>query len=214
MTKRKRRWQAAPAGGLAQLLAGAMTCALAWPGLALAAAVQVQVSDAAGRPLADAVVLVEPLDTKVAVQPLASAEVAQERRQFVPTVSVITVGSKVQFPNRDSVRHHVYSFSDAKKFEIKLYVGKPEAPLSFDKAGIVVLGCNIHDQMAAWIVVSDTPWYGQSGADGRVALADVPAGRYRVRTWHPALPPGSAGLEQALTVGNTAASLQVKLAVR
>jgi plastocyanin len=180
----------------------------------LAAPLNLSITDAANKPLADAVVLVEPLDTKVAVQPLVGAEVAQAKRQFVPTVSVITVGTKVDFPNRDTVRHHVYSFSDAKKFEIKLYVGKPEAPLSFDKAGIVVLGCNIHDQMAAWIVVSDTPWWGKSGADGQLSVADVPPGRYRLRSWHPGLPPGSPGLEQTVTLGTTPFSSTIKLPVR
>lgn len=195
----------------------ALSVALAsslWAGQALAATLSLGLTDAAGKPLADAVVLVEPLDGPAAVQPLAHAEVAQSQRQFVPTVSVITVGTKVDFPNRDTVRHHVYSFSDAKKFEIKLYVGKPEAPLSFDKAGIVVLGCNIHDQMAAWVVVSDTPWYGKSGANGQLSVADVPAGRYRLRSWHPGLPPGSAGLEQTVTVAATPFSSTIKLPVR
>jgi plastocyanin len=195
----------------------ALSVALAssvWAGQALAATLNLNLTDAAGKPLADAVVLVEPLDSKVPVPALANAEVAQVQRQFVPTVTVITVGTKVDFPNRDTVRHHVYSFSDAKKFEIKLYVGKPEAPLSFDKAGIVVLGCNIHDQMAAWIVVSDTPWYGKSDAKGQLSVADVPAGRYRLRSWHPGLPPGSAGLEQTVTVAATPLSSTIKLPVR
>jgi hypothetical protein len=94
----------------------------------------------------------------------------------------------------------VYSFSPAKKFEIKLYVGTPAAPVVFDKPGIAVLGCNIHDTMAAWVVVVETPHFGLTGADGRVSLAAVPAGSYRLRTWHPSLPAGAPVPDQPLQV--------------
>lgn len=183
------------------------------PGGALAATLQLQVLAANGQPQADAVLLLEPQGGRAPVKPLAGIEVAQEGKQFMPAVSVLPVGTRVQFPNRDTVRHHVYSFSDAKKFEIKLYVGKPENPVLFDRAGVVVLGCNIHDSMIGWIVVSDTPWYGKTAANGRLQLDDVPAGRYTLRTWHPSLPVGSPGLEQTVTVGSAALELQQRLPV-
>jgi hypothetical protein len=128
-------------------------------------------------------------------------------------VSVVTAGTAVSFPNRDTVRHHVYSFSPVKKFEIKLYVGTPTAPVVFDSPGIAVLGCNIHDTMAAWVVVVDTPHHGLTGADGQISLPNVPPGAYRLRAWHPGLPPGAPALDQALQVpANGAQVVAVKLA--
>jgi hypothetical protein len=127
-------------------------------------------------------------------------DLVQVNRQFQPMVTLVTVGTAVNFPNRDTVRHHVYSFSPVKKFEIKLYVGTPAAPVVFDSPGIAVLGCNIHDTMAAWVLVLETPHFGLTGADGRLALANVPAGAYRLRAWHPSLPAGTPALDQPLQV--------------
>lgn len=177
-----------------------------------AATVSASVQGSTGRPLNDAVLLLEPLPGKVPVKPLTGVEIGQENKTFVPALTVVTVGTKVLFPNRDAVRHHVYSFSDAKKFELKLYTGKPENPVQFDRAGVVVLGCNIHDQMVGWVIVSDTPWYARSSS-GRAVIADVPAGSYRLRGWHPDLPPGSPGVELAVTVGATDMTVAVKLPV-
>jgi plastocyanin len=176
-----------------------------------AATVQVQVLTAAGQALQDAVVLLEPTGAKAALKPAAGVEVGQEGKQFVPAVTVVPVGTRVHFPNRDTVRHHVYSFSDAKKFEIKLYVGKPENPVLFDRAGVVVLGCNIHDSMIGWIIVADTPWHGKTPANGRLQLDEVPAGAYRLRTWHPSLPAGSTGVEQTVQVTAAPAEWTVRM---
>ncbi len=169
-------------------------------GLASAAGVDLQVTDSAGKPLANAAVFLESNGARAASKPGPGVDVVQVNRQFQPTVSVVTVGTAVSFPNRDTVRHHVYSFSPVKTFEIKLYVGTPTAPVVFDSPGIAALGCNIHDTMAAWVVVVDTPHHGLSGADGRLSLAAVPAGSYRLRAWHPGLPPGAPALDQALQV--------------
>ena len=188
-------------------VAASVLCAGAWAG-----AVEVRVTDAAGRPLANAVVFLESREAKAAMKPAVGAEIAQADRQFAPQVTVVPVGTPVSFPNRDTVRHHVYSFSPVKKLEIKLYVGTPAAPVVFDQPGIAVLGCNIHDNMAAWVVIVETPWYGQSGADGRVAWAQVPPGAYRLRTWHPSLAVGVPAADQALKVEVSALSLGVKLA--
>ena len=168
---------------------------------AQAATVQVEVLDAAGKPLADAVVFLESLEARKAVRPLAGAEMAQEKRQFVPGVLVVPLGTEVRFPNHDTVRHHVYSFSPAKKFELKLYTGTPSNPVRFDQPGVAVLGCNIHDQMVAWIVVVDTPYYARTPAvPGRAQIDNVPPGAYTLRTWHARLPVGAPAQEQALTV--------------
>ena len=89
------------------------------------------------------------------------------------------------FPNKDDVRHHVYSFSPAKRFELPLYAGTPAAPVVFDRPGIVAIGCNIHDWMLGYLYVAETPYLARTGADGRARLENLPAGRYVVRVWHP-----------------------------
>lgn len=167
---------------------------------AIAAALTVQVQDSQGQALSDAVVFLESPEAKLASKPLPQVDIAQQNKTFIPEVSVVTVGTAVSFPNRDKVRHHVYSFSSIKSFEIKLYAGVPTAPVVFDKPGIAVLGCNIHDNMMAWTVVLETPWFGKSNAAGQVQLKDVPAGNYRLRTWHNSLPMGEPALDQAITV--------------
>lgn len=149
-----------------------------------AAPVNIELRDAAGKPLADAVVSLESLDAAPEALAAARAVIDQRERRFVPRVSVIRSGTVVKFPNSDNVRHHVYSFSAAKTFDLRLYAGLDAPPVTFDRAGLVVLGCNIHDTMVAFVAVVDTPYFGLTTADGRVAL-DVPRGRYRLRAWHP-----------------------------
>lgn len=173
--------------------------------------VRVRVQDGTGRALADAVVFLESVAAKGLVKVASGSEIAQVGKQFVPSVTVVPVGSQVQFPNRDTVRHHVYSFSPAKTFELKLYTGTAASPVTFDRPGIVVLGCNIHDHMTAWVVVVETPYYGKSTETGEVAMANVASGTYKLRTWHASLPVGSAAQEQSVTVGAADATLVVDL---
>lgn len=168
--------------------------------LVQAAPLSVTVTDAAGKPLADAVVMLEPATGKAPVKPLPDVEISQAKRQFNPRVTLITVGTKVAFPNFDTVRHHVYSFSQAKTFELKLYAGVPAAPVVFDKPGLAVLGCNIHDRMAGFIHVVNTPYFAKTNAAG-VASLDVPAGDHTLQVWHPGLPDGQDPLRQPLKVG-------------
>jgi len=106
-------------------------------------------------------------------------------KEFVPRVSVIQAGTSIEFPNHDKIRHHVYSFSSAKTFEIPLYKGTPAEPIKFDKPGVVKLGCNIHDWMGANVFITDTPYFGISDKNGNVVLSGLPAGNYRVFVWHP-----------------------------
>lgn len=184
-----------------------------WGLAAQAGSVQVEVADAAGKPLADAVVFLDSADARKQAKPLAGMEMAQEKRQFVPGVLVVTTGTEVRFPNRDTVRHHVYSFSPTKKFELKLYTGTPSNPVLFDKAGVVTLGCNIHDQMVGWILVLDTPHYARSAAaTGKAQIDNVSPGTYTLRIWHTRLPVGAPAQEQALTVpasGTATASVRL-----
>jgi plastocyanin len=148
-----------------------------------AASFDVTVRDGAGAPLEDAVVYAVAKSGAVPPAATRTAEVAQKDRQFVPPVSVVQAGTSVRFPNRDPFRHHVYSFSPAKVFEIKLYVGTPADPVVFEKPGEVALGCNIHDSMVGYIYVVDTPYFAKTGKDGR-ARVDVPAGDYDLKVWH------------------------------
>jgi len=156
-------------------------------GAAAAASVNVQLTDAAGAPLADAVVMLEPVGARLPPKPMQGAQIVQHDLQFDPTVTVVTTGTAVMFPNQDTVKHHVYSYSPAKTFQIKLYAGVPHAPIVFDKPGVAVLGCNIHDGMVAWVVVSDTPLWARSAAGGRAKVADVPPGNYQLHVWHASL---------------------------
>ncbi len=180
---------------------------------ARAATLDVQLNGQDGKPLLEAVVYLESASARAASKPRAGIEIEQADRRFTQRVTVLPTGSAVHFPNRDKVRHHVYSLSPTKPFELKLYSGVPANPVVFDRPGVAVLGCNIHDQMAAWVVVVDTPHHGLSGADGRVRLADVPPGSYRLKTWHPAMPPGAAAVEQALVVAGEQTTATVVLPV-
>ena len=193
-----------PALGTACGMACVLCLTWGQAGTAHAATVQIEVLDAAGKPVGDAVVFLESAQARRQVRPLAALEMAQQKKQFVPEVLVVPVGSEVRFPNHDTVRHHVYSFSPAKKFELKLYTGTPANPVLFDRPGVVVLGCNIHDQMVGWILVVDTPYYAQTlAATGKAQIDNVPTGSYRLRTWHTRLPVGAPALEQALIVPAT-----------
>lgn len=177
-----------------------------------AGTLQLQVQDKNGKPLPDAIVFLESADAKAAAKPLKGVEVAQVARQFKPAVTVVTPGTSILFPNQDTVRHHVYSFSPAKTFELKLYAGVPANPVVFDKVGVAVLGCNIHDNMVAWVLVVDTPYFGHTDAQGKLTLNDVPTGSYKLRTWHASLPTGAPAAEQAQAVGPSPATVVVKLA--
>lgn len=182
----------------------ACACAVALLSLASsvsAARVELSLRSTEDAGLADGVLAAYPLDA-VIERPPRSASMAQQGQRFVPHLLVVQRGAAVDFPNRDRTRHHVYSFSEARSFELKLYLGEPAAPVRFDTAGIVTLGCNIHDWMLGYIVVVDTPFFAQSGPDGRLAL-DLPAGRYRLWAWHPRMPVSASALDETVIVDDS-----------
>ena len=148
--------------------------------LLAAASLVVEVRDERGAPVTDAVVYATPEGK--APPPSRRAVMDQKNRMFVPHVLAVQTGTAVSFPNSDNVRHQVYSFSPAKKFQLPLYAGTPPKPVVFDKPGVVAIGCNIHDQMSAYVVVVDTPYFAKS-SNGRAELADLPDGTYAVRVW-------------------------------
>jgi plastocyanin len=152
------------------------------------AEIAASVTDHQGRPVADAVLVAVPVDGILRAAPrVREGSVDQVDKEFSPRVTVVQVGAPVTFPNHDDVRHQVYSFSPAKRFELPLYAGVPAQPIVFDKPGIIVLGCNIHDWMVGYIYVSESPFFAKTGKDGKAVLADLPPRAYVVRVWHPQL---------------------------
>ena len=184
------------------LLLGGMTAATA-------GSLEVQVTTPEGRPVEDFAVV---LDTPRALTVRkAKATILQQDREFNPYLTIVQTGTAVEFPNLDPFKHHVYSFSQPKIFEIKLYAGKPAKPVVFDKPGVVALGCNVHDWMEAYVLVVDTPYFAKTGADGRACIANVPAGPYKLKLWHPRLAPNLPTRE--LGMGKDVVRLSLQAAV-
>lgn len=172
---------------------------VAHPGAARAATLSVQVVDAAGKPVQDAAVYAEPLSLPASTR-AKGTEIEQKSRKFMPVMTIVQTGTEISFPNNDTVRHHVYSFSPTKPFELKLYSGTPGTPILFDKPGTVVIGCNIHDQMVAYIQVVNTPYFGKSDQAGKVRIADLGPGKYRLKAWHYQLPPAAAPVDTEIII--------------
>ncbi|QUD87188.1 methylamine utilization protein [Phenylobacterium montanum] len=174
-------------------------------GAASAADLTVQVKTTAGAPVADAVVTVYP---QAGAAPLSAnhfdwpMRVSQQNIQFHPFVLIAPVGATVAFPNLDKVRHHVYSFSATHPFELKLYGSDQERSVRFDKAGVIALGCNIHDQMVAFVKVVDTPYAAKTDASGMVTLHDLPAGAATLKLWRPYLHAPGNEVSRTVSVGH------------
>ena len=157
----------------------------ALPATMPAGEVRVEIRDAKGVPVADAVASLTPLDAPVkATPPAEPVLIVQEGEEFRPHVTAAVAGTRVSFPNRDAVQHHVFSVSKARRFDLPLYRGEPREPVLFDQPGVVSLGCNIHDWMSAYVVVLATPHFARSGADGAASIANLPSGRHRLEVWH------------------------------
>ncbi|MDP3740281.1 MAG: methylamine utilization protein [Hyphomonadaceae bacterium] len=161
----------------------AVACAFgAFAAPAWAGDLVVAVTTPDGKPLADAVVTV-PGSGKPAFP--WKLEVAQKNKQFAPFVLVTPVGADVGFPNLDKFRHHVYSFSKGNKFELELYGREEKRSVTFKAVGTAAIGCNIHDQMVAFVRVVDTPFAAKTAADGLAELKAAPDGKTRLTVWHP-----------------------------
>jgi plastocyanin len=177
-----------------------------------AAPLSVRVIDATGRPVRDAVVTLHP-SGGAARAPHSGGKftVAQQNLQFRPFLTIVPVGADVSFPNLDPTKHHVYSFSAAKKFELKLFAKDQSRTVHFDKSGVVALGCNIHDQMSAFIVVTDSAWTARTNAQGMVTFADAPNAPARLTVWHAYLRAPGGQLQQAVAPAQRSAGFQVRL---
>ena len=186
---------------------------------AVAGDVSVEVRDQTGKPVRDAVVMIRPAGGVAPGTPMKVSwpmVMAQQNTQFTPYVLIVPLGSTVSFPNKDKVRHHVYSFSPPKKFELKLYGRDETRSITFDKPGAVSLGCNIHDGMIAFIFVSDTPFAAKSNPQGVAVVQDAPAGAATLLVWHPDLKaraPISRSLAVAGATQRTSATIELRPAL-
>jgi len=153
---------------------------------AQAAGVTVTVHDRDGKPVPDVAVYIEQSIQRASkAPPETRAIMDQVDQRFVPHLLVVQTGTLVEFPNSDTIAHHVYSFSHPNQFKLPIYKGHAHAPVRFEESGIVVLGCNIHDNMLAYIAVVDTPAFGKTDANGTLHVdASVRAGD-RVSIWSP-----------------------------
>lgn len=176
---------------------------------------QFTVIDQHGKPLDDAVVELVSLDTTQShTGSTQQATIKQQGLNFVPFVSAVQVGTLVDFPNFDRTRHHVYSFSAAKVFEIQLYHDRPEEPIEFDTAGIVALGCNIHDYMEAYIYVSESPLVAVTDGSGQATFSNLAAGEYQLTIWHPFQQQDYPAQQLLLTESNQLSQYQLEVTHR
>jgi plastocyanin len=177
---------------------------------ARAADLSIVVHNAKGAPVPDAVATVYPAGGMHG-GPIHfdwPIEMVQKDLQFHPFVLIVPAGAAVAFPNRDDVRHHVYSFSPAHPFELKLYGRDETRSVRFDHVGAIALGCNIHDNMIAFIKVVDTPYAAKSGPDGVVTVHGLPAGQAVVRIWHPYMRTANNEIVQSIALPKTGAARQ------
>ena len=172
----------------------------------------VRVVDSAGKPVRDAVVTLYPAGGAVRA-PHANGRyvVSQQNLQFHPFLTIVPVGADVSFPNLDPTKHHVYSFSPAKKFELKLFAKDQSRTVHFDRPGVVALGCNIHDSMSAFIIVTDSAWTARTNAQGIAIFGDAPNAPARLTVWHPYLRGPGGQLQQMVGPGQRNASFQIRL---
>ncbi len=175
---------------------------------AMAADLSVTVRDSDGQPVADAVVFVQNQEFAAGE---AHTEMIQRNEMFNPFVLAVASGTVVEFPNEDPFRHHVYSFSPAKQFELKLYGGDEQQQVTFDAPGVVALGCNIHDNMLGYIYVVETDLFGKTGDDGTVTINGMPEGMVsEAQVWHPRLRGPARRTAQSVTAGE-AVTIEVRL---
>lgn len=200
----------------ARLWVGAALATLLVHGIACAAEVVVDVTDARGHALADAVVELAP------VQAIASegatglpleAIIDQRHETFLPLVTLIGKGGHVIFTNSDATMHQVYSFSPIRQFAFEIDEGERSQPVIFARPGVAAIGCNIHDHMITYVYVAQWPWAAISDATGHAKIAEAPPGRYRATVWQPQLVPGSPRPSFNLLVKDTGASATIALSV-
>ncbi|MEX0729291.1 MAG: methylamine utilization protein [Aquisalimonadaceae bacterium] len=183
-----------------------------------AESLEVRVLGTDGQPLKYAVVSVHsaaPETTLGAESTPDTAVMDQTGMQFTPHVLAIRKHTQVDFPNSDQVRHHVYSFSAAKRFELPLYADRPPSPIGFSATGPVVLGCNIHDHMIGYIYVVDSPLFARTSDDGTALFTGVPEQRddLHLEIWHPSLKHDEPPHRRSLATSEPDQQLTIRLQV-
>lgn len=181
-------------------------------GWAQGASYEVIVTGADGAPLSGAAVYLQATGDDIEIEAPVAGAIDQVNKQFAPHMLVVQRGAQVSFPNSDSIKHHVYSFSAVKTFELKLYAQRAETAIVFDRAGVVELGCNIHDWMLGYVYVVDTPYFAKSDSNGS-ALIEAPNGKYIISAWHPRMQedPGDLALASQSDVMTYRIVLQMPL---
>jgi len=180
-----------------------LLAALATPP-ARAATLEIEITASGGQPAQNAVVAVAPAGGPFFASHLPTEAVIDQRKEtFLPLVTIIRKGGRVVFTNNDATMHHVYSFSPIKQFEFEMDEGHRSDPVMFDKAGVVSIGCNIHDHMITYVYVADAPWAALTDAKGHAQISELATGNYRVQVWHPQLLPGRAPPATFLAVNGT-----------
>ncbi|MCJ7555580.1 MAG: methylamine utilization protein [Gammaproteobacteria bacterium] len=168
-----------------------------------AAPLQVTVLDRDNQPVPDVAVYLQPTGAARSVAlPGTTAIMDQIDTRFVPSLLVVQSGTSVEFPNTDTVAHHVYSFSHPNDFKLPLYKGNAHPPVSLESSGIVILGCNVHDNMLGYIVVVDTPLFSKTDKHGTANFDVSPGAVTTVSIWSPRFRDGPEALNKAMEVIN------------
>jgi plastocyanin len=175
----------------------------------------INVQNADGEPVANAVVevLASAPGQRVGAEPVLGV-MDQINKEFVGPVLAVPVGSSVEFPNSDDVHHHVYSFSNAKRFELPLYTGRPASPVVFDVPGVVTLGCNIHDWMVGYVYVASSRFFAVTDSNGQARISELPAGDHQLLLWHSSLPPNQELQPRSLSIGAEPETISLTLDAR
>jgi plastocyanin len=188
--------------------------ALAAAGRVHAGTLEVAVADGDGKPIERVAVYATAIGGAASRPRAATATMDQHDERFVPHVLVVQTGTSVLFPNNDDVSHHVYSFSPIKSFELGLYKGQVHPPIVFDEPGVVVLGCNIHDNMLGYIRVVDTPYFALTNEEGIAVVEGVPDGAYDVEVWTPRARQSDLPAAQRLTIEGAVTTAEVRVTGR
>jgi hypothetical protein len=112
----------------------------------------------------------------------------QNNRTFIPHLQVIPAGSVVQFPNEDPFFHNVFSLFDGKRFDLGLYEAGSSRSVTFSRAGVSYIFCNIHPEMSAVVIALTTPLYAIADANDSFLIRDIPAGNYKLHLWIEGVP--------------------------
>jgi plastocyanin len=146
-----------------------------------------------------------------AKEPETSYQLLTKHKDFFPHVLAVPVGSRVQFPNQDSILHNVFSVSPGNAFDLGIYRVGPPKEKRFDKPGVVRVYCNVHQAMVAYILVLDTSFFASPSADGSFRLTGLPRGPGKLTIWHEQADPWSE--EVTLPLPADAPPVQARLVV-